>query len=56
MTFFNNIKREWKFYMEEIFSLNNNLLIHNDISLNGNLSGTNANLTETLIANTIHVN
>ena len=42
--------------MEEIKSLNNNLLIHNDISLNGNLSGTNANLTETLIANTIHVN
>ena len=55
MTFFNR-ESKWKFYMEEIKSLNNNLLIHNDISLNGNLSGTNANLTETLIANTIHVN
>lgn len=37
MTFFNR-ESEWKFYMEEIFSLNNNLLINNDVSLNGNLN------------------
>jgi hypothetical protein len=37
MTFFNR-EREWKFYMEEINSLNNNLLINNDVSLNGNLN------------------
>jgi len=55
MTFFNR-ERQWKFYMEEIESLNNSLLINNDVSLNGNLSGTNAILRETLTANTIHVN
>ena len=42
MTFFNR-QREWYFYIEEIISRNNNLLIHNDVSLNGNLNVKNIN-------------
>ena len=50
MTFFNR-EREWKFYMEEIFSLNNNLLIHNDVSLNGNLNVKNINTIDLSVNN-----
>jgi len=32
-----NKQRKWKFYIEEINSLNNNLLINNDASFNGNI-------------------
>lgn len=38
--------------MEEIFSLNNNLLIHNDVSLNGNLNVKNI-ITQDLSVNNI---
>jgi hypothetical protein len=51
MTFFNR-ESEWKFYMEEIFSLNNNLLIYNDVSLNGNLNLKNI-ITQDLSVNNI---
>ena len=56
MTFFNR-QREWYFYMEEIFSLNSNLLINNDVSLNGNLNvnniSSNVITSNDLSANTI---
>ena len=40
MSIFNK-EREWKFFIEEINSIGNNLLINSDISLNGNLNVNN---------------
>jgi len=40
MSFFNR-ERAWKFFMEEINSIGNNLLVNNDVSLNGNLNVNN---------------
>ena len=50
MSFFNRRSR-WNFYMEKISSINNNLLINNDVSLNSNLNVKNINTIDLSVNN-----